>query len=53
MERLIKTIIIIIWIIDILNMDFTFNGQEIFNASLLDVDIPINTLFWILVFVFL
>lgn len=53
MGRFIRGIIIIIWIIDILNMDFTFNGQEIFNASLLDVDIPINTLFWILIFIFL
>lgn len=53
MKRFIRTIIIIIWIIDILDMNFTFNGQEIFNASLLDVDIPINTLFWILAFIFL
>lgn len=42
-----KTILVIIWIIDILNIDFVIN--EIHIAEFLDITIPLNGLFWLLV----
>lgn len=50
MWKVLKTLIIIIWIIDILNIDFIINNVHI--AELLDETIPLNTLFWILFWVF-
>ena len=44
---ILKMIIMIIWFIDILNIDFIIN--EIHIAEFLDITFPINTLFWILV----
>lgn len=41
-----KWFIRIIWLIDILNINFVLNGLEI--ANVLDMEIPINTLFWLL-----
>ena len=46
-----KTLLIIIWLIDILDIDFVIN--EIHIASLLDITIPINTLFWLLLWLFI
>ena len=42
-----KTLLIIIWIVDILNIDFVING--IYVAEFLDVTVPLNGWFWLLV----
>ena len=42
-----KTLLIIIWIIDILNIDFIINGIHV--AEFLDITIPLNGWFWLLV----
>ena len=42
-----KTLLVIIWIIDILNIDFIINGTYI--AEFLDVTVPLNGWFWLLV----
>lgn len=42
-----KTLLIIIWIVDILNIDFVIN--EIHVAEFLDVTVPLNGWFWLLV----
>lgn len=42
-----KTLLIIIWIIDILNIDFVINGTHV--AEFLDVTVPLNGWFWLLV----
>lgn len=47
-----KTIIIIIWIIDILNIDFVINNN-IHIKYFLDFTLPINTLFWLLLWLFI
>ena len=46
-----KTLITIVWIVDILNIDFLFNGVHV--AEFLDVTIPINGWFWLLIWIFL
>jgi hypothetical protein len=42
-----KTLLVIIWIIDILNIDFIINGIHV--AEFLDVTVPLNGWFWLLV----
>ena len=42
-----ETLLVIIWIIDILNIDFIINGIHI--AEFLDITIPLNGWFWLLV----
>lgn len=42
-----KTLLVIIWIIDILNIDFIINGTHV--AEFLDVTVPLNGWFWLLV----
>lgn len=42
-----KALLVIIWIIDILNIDFVINGTYI--AEFLDVTVPLNGWFWLLV----
>ena len=42
-----KTLLVIIWIIDILNIDFVINGTHV--AEFLDVTVPLNGWFWLLV----
>ena len=42
-----KTLLVIIWIIDILNIDFIINGIHV--AEFLDVTVPLNEWFWLLV----
>ncbi len=41
-----KALLVIIWIIDILNIDFIVN--EIHIAEFLDITIPLNGWFWLL-----
>ena len=42
-----KASLVIIWIIDILNIDFIINGTHV--AEFLDVTVPLNGWFWLLV----
>lgn len=42
-----KALLVIIWIIDILNIDFIINGIHV--AEFLDVTVPLNGWFWLLV----
>lgn len=49
MFKIFKNILLIIWIIDILNINININGIEYLNASMLDVNIPINFLAWSLI----
>ena len=42
-----KALLVIIWIVDILNIDFVINGIHV--AEFLDVTIPLNGWFWLLV----
>ena len=42
-----KALLAIIWIIDILNIDFIINGTH--AAEFLDVTVPLNGWFWLLV----
>lgn len=46
-----KAIITIIWIIDILNIDFIINGIHV--AYFLDTTVPLNGWFWFLIWCFL
>lgn len=46
MFKTIKTLFIVIWLIDMLNINFMINGVAV--AAFLDKTIPINTLFWFL-----
>lgn len=45
MFKIFKTLILIIWIIDIFNIDFIVNGVQV--ADFLDNILPLNTWFWI------
>ena len=51
MFKIFKTLILVIWIIDICNINFMFNGVEV--AEFLDKTVAINFwgwfLFWLLV----
>lgn len=49
MFRILKTLIIAVWLIDILNIDFVINGIHV--AQFLDVTVPLNGLFWFLLWV--
>ena len=42
-----KALLVIIWIVDILNIDFVINGTHV--AEFLDVTVPLNGWFWLLV----
>ena len=42
-----KALLVIIWIVDILNIDFVINGIHV--AKFLDVTVPLNGWFWLLV----
>lgn len=46
MFKLFKTLMLIIWIIDILNINFIIAGVSV--AKFLDITIPINGWFWFL-----
>lgn len=47
---MIETLFIILWIIDILDIDFVLNGVSV--AYFLDYVLPLNTIFWILMWIF-
>lgn len=51
MYKILYTALVIIWIIDICNIDFIIN--EIHIAELLDKTIPINFWFWLLLWLFI
>lgn len=42
-----QAIVLIVWVIDILNIDFIVNGIHV--AYFLDVTVPINGWFWLLI----
>lgn len=42
-----KALLVIIWIVDILNIDFVINGTHV--AEFLDITVPLNGWFWLLV----
>ena len=42
-----KALLVIVWIVDILNIDFIINGTHV--AEFLDVIVPLNGWFWLLV----
>lgn len=46
MWKIIKFLVCIIWIVDILNINFIINGVAV--AELLDVTLPLNFWFWFL-----
>lgn len=48
MFKIIKTLFLIIWIIDICNISITFNNVTYLTASTLDVEIPLNFWFWLI-----
>ncbi len=51
MYRMLYALIVIVWIVDILNMNIIINNTNI--HELLDVTIPINGWAWFLLWVFL
>lgn len=46
MFKIIKSLFIIIWLIDICNLNITINDTTYLTAAMLDVDIAINFWFW-------
>lgn len=51
MNKFIKTILTLIWIIDILNIGTSIFGFNV--AEFLDVTLPINELGWLLIWIFI
>ena len=51
MFKIFKTLLLIIWIIDICNINFVFNGIEV--AKFLDETIAINFWCWFLLWLFI
>lgn len=51
MYRVLYSLMVIIWIVDILNMNIMINGVNV--HEFLDVTIPINGWAWFLLWVFL
>lgn len=51
MYRVLYSLMVIIWIVDILNMDIMINGVNV--HEFLDVTIPVNGWAWFLLWVFL
>lgn len=50
MYKTFLAILAIVWVVDVLNIDFIINGIHI--VEFLDVTVPINGLFWFLVWAF-
>lgn len=48
MFKIFKTLIFLVWLVDIFDMNVIINEAQILNASMLDVGIPINFWFWLL-----
>ncbi len=46
MFKILKTLFIILWLIDILNINFTIG--DIKTAEFLDITVPLNGWFWFL-----
>lgn len=51
MYKTFKALVILIWIIDILDINFIINGVSI--AEFLDTTIPLNFWFWLFVWLFI
>ena len=51
MYRVLYSLVVIIWIVDILNMNIMINGVNV--HEFLDVTIPVNGWAWFLLWVFL
>lgn len=51
MYRVLYSLVVIIWIVDILNMNIIINGVNV--HEFLDVTIPVNGWAWFLLWVFL
>ena len=49
--KIFKGLLVIIWLIDILNINFIVNDISV--ANFLDQTLPLNTLFWFLLWIFL
>jgi hypothetical protein len=49
--KLLNTTILLTWIIDILNIGVNVNGFNL--MEFLDISLPINTLAWFLIFLFI
>lgn len=52
MFKIIKTLFLIIWVIDILNININMNGIQYLSAEMLDIEIPINFWFWFIFWLF-
>ena len=50
LNRLLNSVLIITWIIDILNIGVNVNGFNL--VEFLDISLPINTLAWFLILLF-
>lgn len=51
MYRILYTLLLIIWIVDVLNMNIMIDGTNI--RTFLDVTVPINGWAWFLLWIFL
>ena len=49
--KIFKGLLVIVWLIDILNINFIVNDISV--ANFLDQTLPLNTLFWFLLWLFL
>lgn len=49
--KIFKGLLVIVWLIDILNINFIVNDISV--ANFLDQTLPLNTLFWFLLWFFL
>lgn len=46
MFKIFKTLVLVIWLIDIFDVNIIINGNKIMNAALLDSTMPLNFWFW-------
>jgi len=51
MFKIFKTLILIIWIIDILDINFLINNIQV--AEFLDKTVPLNFWFWLILWIFI
>lgn len=49
MFKFLRTLILIIWLVDILNIDFAIGGIQV--AEFLDTTVPLNGWFWFLLWI--
>lgn len=50
MKKLFESVLMLIWIIDILNIGISINGFNL--VEFLDITLPINGLAWLLIWLF-